>query len=51
MLKCSTCHKEVSSDYIKFPCPACGKSTIYRCIKCRQTVTKYKCEECGFEGP
>ena len=51
MIKCSSCKREVTSDYIKFKCPKCGKSTITRCAKCRETVTGYVCEECGFSGP
>ena len=34
-----------------FPCPKCGKYTINRTRKAREIVIKYKCPECGFEGP
>ena len=34
-----------------FPCPSCGKATIYRTRKAREIVVKYVCPECGFEGP
>ena len=51
MLQCSSCKKEVTEDYIKFKCPSCNKAEIVRCAKCRKMVVKYKCPECGFEGP
>jgi len=50
-LRCTSCNIEVSDDYVKFKCPACGKTEIIRCDKCRATSTPYKCQECGFEGP
>jgi len=34
-----------------FPCPNCGKHIIHRTRKAREIVIKYKCPECGFEGP
>lgn len=34
-----------------FPCPKCGKQTIYRTRQSREIVVKYTCPECGFEGP
>ncbi len=34
-----------------FPCPNCGKQTIYRSRKSREIVIKYTCPECGFVGP
>lgn len=34
-----------------FPCPQCGKYIIHRTRKAREIVVKYKCPECGFEGP
>ena len=51
MNACSSCNKEVTNDYVKFKCPKCAKSTIIRCLKCRDNVIKYTCEECGFVGP
>lgn len=35
----------------KFMCPNCGKYEIIRSKKAREIVIKYKCPECGFEGP
>jgi len=51
--KCVSCNTSVVNDVgsVKFQCPSCGKYTIIRCSKCRKIVTKYKCPECGFEGP
>ena len=50
---CSSCRKRVANDVgsVMFPCPFCGKTKIIRCKHCRQIVVKYKCDECGFEGP
>jgi hypothetical protein len=36
---------------VKFLCPKCSKPEIIRCKHCREIVAKYKCPECGFEGP
>ncbi len=36
---------------VVFDCPACDKSKIIRCNNCRNNAIKYKCSECGFEGP
>ena len=36
---------------IKFKCPNCGKAEIVRSQKERIRAIKYKCSECGFEGP
>ena len=36
---------------VVFKCPACGKSTINRVFQSRVLATKYKCKDCGFEGP
>ncbi|MBW2991077.1 RNA-binding protein [Candidatus Woesearchaeota archaeon] len=51
--KCMSCNTSVVNDIgtVRFPCPNCAKHTIIRCSKCRKTVAKYKCPECGFEGP
>ncbi len=34
-----------------FPCPKCGKTKIKRTHHERMIATKYKCSNCGFEGP
>lgn len=36
---------------VMFPCPKCGETQIVRSKHSRQIVTKYVCNECGFEGP
>jgi len=51
MKVCTSCKKEVSNDYVEFKCSECGNVKIVRCNNCRATSTKYKCPECGFEGP
>ncbi|MFC1742065.1 zinc finger domain-containing protein [Nanoarchaeota archaeon] len=50
---CSSCKKKVANmvGTVKFVCPNCGKTDIIRCGHCREIVAKYKCHECGFEGP
>lgn len=51
--KCTSCKTSVVNDTgaVRFPCPNCGKYTIIRCSNCKKIVTKYKCPNCGFEGP
>ncbi|RLG70727.1 MAG: RNA-binding protein [Candidatus Iainarchaeum archaeon] len=51
MRVCTSCNKEVITDYVKFKCPNCGKGVIIRCLTCRDSARLYKCPECGFEGP
>ncbi len=50
---CISCKKPLTNDIgsVSFPCPNCGKYIIKRCKNCREIVAKYKCPECGFEGP
>ncbi|NQU78717.1 RNA-binding protein [Candidatus Woesearchaeota archaeon] len=50
---CISCRKKVINldGTAKFMCPSCGKAEIIRCGHCREIVTKYKCPQCGFEGP
>jgi len=50
---CSSCKKEIINEKgaVEFPCPNCGKTTIIRCEHCREVFAKYKCPNCGFEGP
>ncbi|MBW3003842.1 RNA-binding protein [Candidatus Woesearchaeota archaeon] len=52
-LLCSSCKKNVTNDVgsVTFKCPRCGKADITRCKHCREIVARYKCPECGFEGP
>ncbi len=51
--KCASCKKEITNDQgaVNFMCPNCGKYEIIRCTHCRTLSAKYKCPECGFEGP
>ena len=50
---CSSCKKNIANmtGTVRFLCPGCGKVEITRCIDCRKLAVKYKCPECGFEGP
>ncbi len=50
---CISCKKRVANDNgsVEFVCPQCKKYPIIRCSKCREIVAKFKCPECGFEGP
>jgi predicted RNA-binding Zn-ribbon protein involved in translation (DUF1610 family) len=52
-LKCSSCGKNVSNEQgaVNMDCPNCSKAKIIRCKECRKIAAKYKCPECGFEGP
>ncbi|MEM5829370.1 MAG: zinc finger domain-containing protein [Candidatus Aenigmatarchaeota archaeon] len=53
MLKCSTCNVNISAkrNFVKFNCPACGRTEIIRCSTCKALSNKYVCEECNFTGP
>ena len=51
MLECTSCGKEVTDDYVEFKCPECGEEKIRRCNRCRSKSSKYRCSECGFQGP
>ncbi|MDO8537438.1 MAG: zinc finger domain-containing protein [archaeon] len=51
MKVCTSCNKEVTQEFVEFPCPKCGKHKIIRCLNCRITSKTYKCDNCGFEGP
>ena len=35
----------------KFHCPSCSQVFVWRCEKCRKFSRRYKCVNCGFEGP
>jgi len=50
---CSSCKKRTTNNpgVVKFMCPGCGKYEIIRCKSCRRNASKYKCPECGFQGP
>lgn len=52
-LKCTSCKIRVASSEgaVTFTCPKCKKGKISRCKHCREIAAKYKCPECGFEGP
>ncbi len=36
---------------VLFKCPSCGKTDVKRSFRSRVIATKYKCIDCGFEGP
>ncbi len=50
---CSSCGRLISPTErgVAFYCPNCGRVLIWRCNKCRKLTIKYKCPNCGFEGP
>ncbi|RLE47082.1 RNA-binding protein [Candidatus Woesearchaeota archaeon] len=52
-LVCTSCKKHLNGErgVVRFLCPNCHKAEIIRCEHCRKIVAKYKCPECGFEGP
>lgn len=49
-MKCVSCKKEVTDDYVRFKCPNCKREMI-RCLDCKKKAIPYKCPECGFMGP
>ena len=51
--KCVSCGRDISviEKSAIFNCPKCSKFEVVRCGHCRKIATKYKCSECGFEGP
>ncbi|MDH5361777.1 MAG: zinc finger domain-containing protein [Aigarchaeota archaeon] len=51
--QCNRCHRPIvpGENGVNFPCPNCGKVTIWRCAKCRVLARPYVCPSCGFEGP
>jgi len=53
VINCTSCKVEVANlnGSVIFDCPNCGKIKIVRCVDCRNKSIKYKCPECGFEGP
>ncbi|NOR38396.1 MAG: DUF1610 domain-containing protein [Candidatus Thorarchaeota archaeon] len=52
-IRCASCHGSISphESSVKFNCPSCGAFMIWRCESCRRFSNKYKCPNCGFEGP
>ncbi len=51
--KCVSCKSKITNDTgsTTFKCPSCGNRDIIRCKNCRKIAAKYRCPECGFEGP
>ncbi|MDO8740825.1 MAG: zinc finger domain-containing protein [Candidatus Woesearchaeota archaeon] len=52
-LLCGTCKRRIANKEgsVILKCPSCGKGDIVRCYHCREISAKYKCDQCGFEGP
>ncbi len=52
-LICISCNRSIVGieGSTSFYCPKCGKYLIVRCGSCRKSAIKYKCPNCGFEGP
>ncbi|MBT4540911.1 RNA-binding protein [Candidatus Woesearchaeota archaeon] len=52
-VKCNSCNKSITNDggSVRFKCPSCSKYELVRCKACRVNIVRYKCAECGFEGP
>ncbi|MHA1785583.1 MAG: zinc finger domain-containing protein [Candidatus Helarchaeota archaeon] len=50
---CVGCGRLISpdEDSVKFNCPNCGDTTIWRCETCKKFVRPYKCIKCDFTGP
>ncbi len=52
-ISCASCKQKIANMHgsVRFMCPNCGKHEIVRCRHCREISSKYKCPECGFDGP
>ena len=48
---CITSKEKLGVGSTSFLCPNCSKVTIHRCFHCRELAARYKCPDCGFEGP
>ena len=53
LMKCTSCGVKIEAEdnWVKFPCPKCGKQKIIRCNKCKKLMNAYECKKCGFIGP
>ncbi len=51
--ECTSCGANLTAEesFSIFPCPNCGEVLIARCEHCKKLKNKYKCPNCGFEGP
>lgn len=49
---CSCCSRHImpNDKCVKFGCPECGQTEIWRCQSCRESAKGYSCA-CGFGGP
>jgi len=50
---CISCNRKITAipHSTSFKCPKCNSYLIVRCGDCRRSAVKYKCPNCGFEGP
>ncbi len=50
---CSCCRRYImpNDKCVKFDCPSCGGSLIWRCQSCRNAARNYTCGKCDFMGP
>ncbi|MXX21050.1 MAG: DUF1610 domain-containing protein [Cenarchaeum sp. SB0665_bin_23] len=50
---CSSCFRPImpNDKCVKFDCPDCNTTRIWRCESCRESARSYACNKCGFEGP
>jgi Zn-ribbon RNA-binding protein len=50
---CNSCNRPVkpAERAVKFYCPNCHETIIWRSEKCRKFSRHYKCTNCAFEGP
>ena len=51
--RCVSTGRDISNDSgsVTFKCPNCGIGEIIRSQQSRRLASKYKCANCGFEGP
>jgi Zn-ribbon RNA-binding protein len=50
---CNSCNRPIkpAERAVHFNCPNCHETVIWRSEKCRKFSRRYKCLNCGFEGP
>jgi len=50
---CTSCTRPIlpGTKAVRFNCPNCHQVLIWRDELCRKFSRRYKCVNCGFEGP
>ncbi|MEM2856108.1 MAG: zinc finger domain-containing protein [Candidatus Nitrosocaldaceae archaeon] len=50
---CASCKRVImpNDESVKFNCPNCGRTLLWRCQSCREFARSYTCKSCNFSGP